>query len=105
MPATWKSTIPQAQKRTRKELAALVARTAFKIEQRAKILAPVDTGNLRRSIQTAFEGDLTAVVFVAAEYGIYVEFGTRRMRAQPFLLPAAEEAIAAIGGELKQVVG
>lgn len=104
MSATWKSRIPQTKNQTHKQLSALVRKAAFQIEAKAKMLAPVDTGHLRRSIQTAFEGELAAVVFVAAEYGIYIELGTRRMRAQPFLLPAAEEVIAKFGGELKQVV-
>ena len=33
----------------------------------------------------------TAYVAVAANYGIYVEMGTRKMGAQPYLIPALEQ--------------
>ena len=36
------------------------------------------------------EGDLEAVVSVGAEYGVYQEYGTSRMPAQPYLTPAVE---------------
>lgn len=101
---TWKSRIPQTVARTRQELSALVRKAAFQVEAGAKLRAPVDTGFLRSSIQTAFEGDLTAVVFVGAEYGVYVEFGTTRQRAQPYLQPALEEVSRSIGAELKQIL-
>jgi hypothetical protein len=37
-------------------VAEAVAKTAFAVEARAKILAPVDTGALRASIYTALKG-------------------------------------------------
>jgi len=101
---TWRSKIPQVVNRTHKELSELVRRTAFQVEAGAKLRAPVDTGFLRNSIQTAFESDLSAVVFVAASYGVHVELGTTRMRARPFLLPALEEVARNIGGDVKQVI-
>lgn len=47
------------------------------------MLAPVDTGQLRNSIKTksqVTQEGAEAQVFVGAEYGVYVEFGTRRTR-------------------------
>ena len=38
------------------------------------------------------DGELTAVVAVGAEYGVWVEYGTARAAAQPFLEPAIEAA-------------
>ena len=101
---TWKSKIPQTIDRTHKELSALVQNLARRVEAGAKLRAPVKTGNLRRLIQVQMEGDLSAIVFSAAEYSIHVEFGTTRMRARPFLLPALEEVARSIGGEVKQVI-
>lgn len=49
------------------------------IERDAKILAPKDTGALRRSIASRIEeedGELTGIVFTPLEYAPYVEFGT-----------------------------
>jgi len=101
---TWKSKIPQTVRRTREELSKLVRTSALRVEAGAKLRAPVLTGFLRNSVQTAFEGDLTALVFVGASYGIFVELGTVKMRARPFLLPALEEVARDIGAEASQVI-
>ena len=58
----------------------------------AKRACPVDTGNLRNSISHAVESGEDAVyIGTNVEYAPYVELGTRRMAAQPFLRPAATE--------------
>ena len=58
----------------------------------AKRACPVDTGNLRNSITHAVEGSEDAVyVGTNVEYAPYVELGTCRTAAQPFLRPAATE--------------
>ncbi len=41
---------------------------------------------------TEIEGDLGVTIKADAPYARYVEFGTRKMAAQPFLLPAVEQA-------------
>lgn len=67
-----------------------VTKSTLSIETNAKKRAPVDTGNLRSSIQgeaKGLEGEVTAT----AEYAPFVEFGTRNMQSQPFMGPAAEE--------------
>lgn len=45
------------------------------VERTAKIKAPKDSGDLRRSITSKVEGD-TGIVFTPLEYAPYVEFGT-----------------------------
>ena len=85
----------------------VVAKTAHDIEADAKSLAPVDTGMLRNSISTTIgAGGLSAEIGPTASYAAHVEFGTRRMRPQPFMRPAAdqhfpsfEEAIELLGGD------
>lgn len=50
------------------------------------------TGKLRDSIGVDLQdGGLTGVVEPTAEYAAYVELGTRKMEAQPYLKPAWEE--------------
>ena len=49
-----------------------------------------DTGRLASSMQFEIDG-LTGYVFTPVEYGPYLEFGTSRMAARPFLLPSVEE--------------
>jgi HK97 gp10 family phage protein len=97
-------TANQISARLRAAASRIVTATARKLEGRAKVLAPVDTGFLRNSIQALKTGDLSAVVFVGAEYGVYVEFGTRRMRAQPFFTPAADEARRYFEAEMRKLV-
>lgn len=53
---------------------------------------PVRTGRLKRSIRKWRSGTLTWYVGTDVGYAPFVEFGTRRMRAQPFLGPALEAA-------------
>ena len=55
----------------------------------AKLNCPVDTGRLRNSITHERRTEESAVhIGTNVEYGKYVEYGTSRMRAQPFLEPA-----------------
>lgn len=72
----------------------IVRKTAFEIEATAKRRAPVDTGNLKASIKTT-ANDRTrrrATVWTNVKYAPFVEYGTRYMAAQPYLIPAAEQA-------------
>lgn len=61
-----------------------------RIECMAKVKAPVDTGALKNSIFSAKAGNLTYKVTAPQHYAIYVEKGTRKMRAQPYLKPALD---------------
>lgn len=69
---------------------AALAKTAHDVELVAKQLAPVDTGNLRASIG-ASGGGLRWRVTAAAHYAVFVELGTRKMSAQPYLVPALRQ--------------
>ena len=58
----------------------------------AKLKAPVDTGRLRNSITHSLAPEEEAVyIGTNVEYAPYVEFGTRRTKAQPFLKPAVQD--------------
>ncbi len=65
---------------------------AYEIEAQAKQIAPYRTGALKNSIATerVNENKIIARVGPHVEYAAYVEFGTSRMAAQPYLKPAAE---------------
>lgn len=64
------------------------------IKDRAQQLVPVDTGRLRDSIRVNEIGPRSYTVGPGdeVEYADYVEFGTSRMAAQPYMRPAAEMA-------------
>lgn len=60
-------------------------------ETYAKKECPVDTGRLRNSITHEVDmNDKAAVIGSNVEYAAYVELGTSRQKAQPYLRPAAE---------------
>ena len=87
-----------------------ILKTAIEVTSEAKKLAPVAKiygGNLEGSIQWKTDkgrsgGDTSstalteqppkngAIVGTPVEYGVYQEFGTRKMNAQPFLRPAMD---------------
>lgn len=62
------------------------------------------TGNLKRLIKFDISPDgLAGVVRSTAEYAGYVETGTRRMDAQPYLRPALNEVYPKFLDTLKKV--
>lgn len=77
-----------------------------KAESYAKALCPVKTGNLRNSITHQQENENTEVIGSAVEYAPFVELGTYKMSAKPYLRPAAEnhaiEYQEVLAGELKR---
>jgi HK97 gp10 family phage protein len=108
---------------------------AFNIERQAKALAPVAKsspgitgGTLRNSIHTKTKhkstspgpvlrpnvtvsdmpeagGKVVAVVGSGVEYAAYVELGTSRMAAQPYLGPAAEGVVSKVNdGTFRKLV-
>lgn len=48
----------------------------FNVVSTAKLLAPVDTGNMRRNISNQKLNDLTQKIIAQARYSAFVEFGT-----------------------------
>jgi HK97 gp10 family phage protein len=106
--------------------------TAFSVEASAKMLAAVDTGAMRASIFTktsrsngfdaAGEGVIgknamvepmdptptdcplmTAYVAPGVNYAYWVEFGTGKMAARPFLTPAVEKANETFVKQMQEV--
>ena len=61
-----------------------------KAETYAKQLAAVDTGRMRASITHQVSGSEAVVIGTNVEYAPYVELGTKRMKARPFIRPAVE---------------
>lgn len=71
------------------------------VETYAKILVPVDTGTLKGSIMVDEVTPLEATIAPHTDYAEYVEFGTSRMAAQPYMRPALDEH----EGEILQAIG
>jgi HK97 gp10 family phage protein len=98
---------------------------ALPVQNEAKRNAPYESGNLRRSIHIGGREDLNpdtgavidrtgtpvpepdvdanaAAVYVGTdvEYASYVEFGTQKMAANPYLRPAADTQRSAVVSEV-----
>jgi HK97 gp10 family phage protein len=68
-----------------------ILRRTIQVERAAKQLCPVDTGRLRSSVTHELDQDAQGVVGIIGtdvDYAPFVEFGTSRASAQPFLRPA-----------------
>ncbi len=69
------------------DLDAAFKAAAEAVADEAKNMCPVDTGMLRDSIEVSSEG-MNASINAGADYAAFVEFGTCKAAAQPFLVPA-----------------
>lgn len=95
--------IPQIRGEARQRAEDAVAKAVYDIEARAKAAAPVRTGFLKSSIQGSTSG-LEGRVDAQAHYAAHVEFGTSRMGARPYLIPAAEAVAHAFQAAMKRIV-
>jgi HK97 gp10 family phage protein len=101
-----------------KKRGKLIRETAFRVEDKAKRMTPLLTGALRSSGYTSTDQGSThaagaaeaegrrpgvgiteeaapeaagnAIVGFSVEYALFIELGTSRMAARPFLVPAVE---------------
>ena len=72
------------------EVHAIVDNAGDNMVTYAQGIVPVRTGNLMASIFAEVDEDNLAVTLgAAADYASFIEYGTVKMRAQPFLQPAA----------------
>lgn len=88
----------------RQRAGQVVRKTALDIEARAKAAVPVDTGTLKNSIQAEQVEAFSWQVGTPVEYAPYVEYGTSRAAAQPYLGPAAEAARGPFEQAMKQLL-
>ena len=119
--------IPKLQKAVEEVKAVALKEAALIVENAAKPLVPVDTGNLRGSITHRVDGN-EAKVGTNVEYAPYIEYGTGRyaeggggrktpwayehpkygwvwtagMSPQPYLRPALDNNIEAIKKKIKE---
>lgn len=74
---------------TLKDVKHIVKSNTSSMNSKMQNLAPVDTGNMKRSITSELTlGGLTGKSGPHTNYASYVEYGTRFQNAQPFVKPA-----------------
>jgi HK97 gp10 family phage protein len=97
--------IPRLPAELRGAVADQVARSSYEVQARAQAVIPVKTGTLRRSIHVVFEqGGLRGIIGPSVDYGVFVELGTRRMAARPYMRPAAAFVLPRFGAALKAIL-
>lgn len=76
------------------------------IKRDAQAIAPVDTGFLKSSISMQAQGNKTLArveVGPTANYAAFVELGTHKMAAQPYLRPATDKNIPKLDKAIAQI--
>lgn len=97
--------IPEVIARVEAVSRAAPKRVADRIAADARDRAPVDTGFLRSTIESVSIADgKIAEIFVGASYSGFVEYGTYKMAARPFLTPAFEARAKELGLEILAAV-
>lgn len=76
-----------------------------KMTRSANFVKGYQTGTTKRSIQLSKEDSgFTAIVEPGTEYSPYLEYGTRKMEAQPFVGPAFNEQKEIFKKDMKKLV-
>lgn len=75
------------------------ADSGFQVSQQR---VPVRTGNLKSSGHVTKESNFVVSIEYTAEYAGFVEFGTSKMRAQPYLEPAFQEIVRILPSAIKE---
>jgi len=89
----------QFDSRMQRHVHRLLASWAADVKALAKQLVPVRTGHLRSSIYSKIS-EWVAEIGAEATYALFVELGTRRMQARPYLYPAIREYLP----QLEQII-
>jgi HK97 gp10 family phage protein len=80
-----------------------LASWAADVKALAKRIVPVRTGHLRSSIFAKIE-EWVAQIGAEATYALFVELGTRYMRARPYLFPAIREHLPRLEAIISEAI-
>ena len=97
---TVRSRVPAYTAKSLVAVGLAVRKATLDVEALAKARAPVDTGFLRSSINSdvsATEGKVVA----GAAYAVFVELGTHKMGAQPYMIPSLEQVVPSFEAALR----
>jgi len=88
----FKAAMEQFDSGMQRQVHERLANWAADVKASARQRVPVKTGQLQRSIYAKIS-EWVAEVGAEAAYAMFVELGTRHMRARPFLYPAVQEEL------------
>lgn len=86
----FKAAMKQFDSAMQRQVHERLSKWAAEVKASARQQVPVKTGRLRDSIYAKIS-EWVAEVGAEASYAVFVELGTRYMRARPFLYPAVQE--------------
>ena len=92
--------LPEIRGRFVFEVEAAQGKAVLDTEAGMKVRAPIDTGFLANNIGSNGKDK----AWSAAEYSVFVNYGTRFQPAQPFVEPAIEDVLPGYLGALRQLV-
>lgn len=96
-----------APKKLTEEARQAVKNRTLEMETNAKARVPTDTGHLKRSINTQIKENKKSVigeVSTNVNYALFVEHGTSKSPAQPFLTPSFVNASKRLEADLKKAM-
>lgn len=88
----FKAAMKQFDSGMQRQVHERLANWAADVKASARQRVPVKTGHLRSSIYSKIS-EWVAEVGAEATYAMFVELGTRYMRARPFIYPAVQECL------------
>lgn len=105
----------QLKEQIKKEGTKVIPKIKFGLEQFlnsvadvARTIVPVQTGRLQSSIKYEVEekGEraVEGRVGTNVHYGKYIELGTRKMKAKPYLVPALEKVLPQLFEFMKRAI-
>lgn len=93
------------QNATLSDIKHIVKSNTVNMNSKMQNLAPVDTGNMKRSITSELtDGGLTGTTQPHTDYAGYVEYGTRFQEEQSFVRPAFEEQKKVFINDLNRIM-
>lgn len=103
----WQESERKWQERVIKLTIDEVERTALAIERDAKLLVPVDTGDLRNSIKAEINKSSNSIKTETGtdlEYANPVEFGSVRHTPQPYLIPSYDRNVRTLDKTISEIL-
>lgn len=98
-----KNDLPGAAGKVTKAIGEAFGELAPQLLSEMQGRTPVDTGELRGS-ETATAGGLQLTLTAGTDHAGFVEFGTRKMAAQPYVRPTIEGAAGKVGSAIADKV-
>ena len=83
------SAMKSADRPISKSINEAIKKSIFDLRANTIPITPIDTGRLRGSFDQTFT-NLEGRLFPTVDYAIYLETGTRKMRAQPYMKPGVD---------------